>query len=164
MCDMLPDVVVSMTPHMKMGYVEVETAENPIFKERSVCRGQKFHFSDLIGEMKTVRSSPFIVTPQHQLAKVESSGYMVQNVVASYLHLHWSSNPSLTTDFMESAMRTSPIRKAFAVSFVSSATEIAFLLGAGGTLAGVTSICDYPSDAKSYPRQVDVAFHLMHLQ
>jgi len=63
---------------------------------------------------------------------------------------------SFAEQFVQSAISNSPHRKAFAVSFVSAATEIIFALGsyAQSTLAGVTSVCDYPPEAQLAPRQI----------
>lgn len=152
MCNVLPGVVVSMTPHMKMGYADIQLAENPIFQKDSLCRGQQFHFSEVVTS-DVNRSFPLLVTHQSPDAQVEKAGYTVGNVVASYFHLHWASNPSLAVDFVESAIRASPIRKMFAISFVSAATEIVFSLGAESALGGVTSVCDYPEHAQAYPRR-----------
>lgn len=157
MCSVLPGIVVSMTPHMKMGYAEIEMAENPIFQQGRICRGQQFHFSEVVTDDDSddeILLSPFLVTAQHLGAQVEKGGYVVANVLASYFHLHWSSNPALARDFVESAVRTSPIRKMFAISFVSAATEIIFRLGAENSLAGITSVCDYPKNAQDYPRRI----------
>ncbi len=154
MCNVLPEIVVTMTPHMKMYYAEILMKENPVFSQGSTCRGQKFHFSEVVEE-PSLQSRPFSVTPQHPGAIVEPGGYSVNNVLASYFHLHWASSPSLASDFVASAIQHSPLRcNAFCVSFVSTATEIVFELGAEEKLAGVTSICDYPSHARSFPRQV----------
>ena len=153
MCNVLRDVVVAMTPHMKMCYATVEMEENPIFRNKIVCRGQEFHFSEIVEAPDLSR--PFSVMPEQPEATAEPDGYSIHNAVASYFHLHWASQPLLAQDFVASAIRCSPIRRdAFAVSFVSAATEIVFALGAEEKLAGVTSVCDYPSHARCFPRHV----------
>jgi len=156
MCNVLHDIVVTMTPHMKMYYAEIEIKENPIFAQGTTCRGQTFHFSDIVADKVPFSlSRPFSVTPQQFNATAEPGGFCICNVVASYFHLHWASQPSLARDFVTSAIRHSPIQNnAFAVSFVSTATEIAFALGAEDKIAGVTSVCDYPTHARTFPRRI----------
>ena len=43
-------------------------------------------------------------------------------------------------------------------SFLPSATEIIYELGAGDQLVGVTHECDYPEEAKSKPRVIKSSF------
>lgn len=97
MYDVLPDVVVTMTPYMKMYYTEIEMQDNPIFAQGTICWGQKFHFSE-IAEMPLSLSRPFSVMPQQPGAIAEDGGYSAHNIVASYFHLHWASQPSLAKD------------------------------------------------------------------
>jgi len=192
MCGVLP-ITVRMTPHMKMYYADIEfTASNPLFPAGGKCRGQKFHFSEIInvnGKIKEngenqyginykdipkMINSPLLVTPELPESIPEHAGFSTQNTFASYFHSHFSSflendvedknqnkkienEPILKTlaeHFVETAILNSPHRKAFAVSFVSAATEVIFALGAQSTLAGVTSICDYPPEAQCAPRQI----------
>jgi cobyrinic acid a,c-diamide synthase len=181
MCRVLPGITVSMTPHMKMYYAQVQmTANNPIFPAGGTCRGQKFHFSEAVlssnedkddnknnasnavvpveDESSAVvqAEAPYIVTPQTPGSQPEPGGYTIHNVIASYFHLHWASRPSMAREFVDSAIRNSPFQKRkSAASFVSAATEIAFALGVGDSmLAAVTSVCDYPRRARAYPRRV----------
>ncbi|MEO9319561.1 MAG: cobalamin-binding protein [Nitrososphaera sp.] len=49
------------------------------------------------------------------------------------------------------------------VSFLPSATETLYLLGAGRNLVGVTHECDYPKQARYKPRLVQVAFDVKGL-
>ena len=50
------------------------------------------------------------------------------------------------------------------VSFLPSATEILYQLGAGDQLVGVTHECDFPAEAKSKPRVIHSSFdpHIMN--
>jgi len=180
MCRVLP-ITIRMTPHMKMYYSEIEfTSNNPLFPTGGKCRGQKYHFSEVVEEFSgnakdgdeyevSSDASPLLVTPLLPGALPEDAGFTVNNTVASYFHVHFASyndglagnksstqTTSFAEQFVHSAIATSPRRKAFAVSFVSAATEIIFALGlyAQSTLAGVTSVCDYPPEAQLAPRQI----------
>jgi len=184
MCGVIPNTFARMTPHMKMYYAEIEFGpDQTLFPVGMVCRGQKFHFSETMtvhdhtgdglgvgeyqgggtGDRKTMPPSseavtttaPILVTPQTPGAEREPTGYAIHNTVASYLHVHFASNPLLADAFIQSAIAYSPRRRRFeAVSFVSAATEIVFALHAEGCLGGVTSICDYPPIARSTPRSI----------
>lgn len=180
MCGVLP-ITIRMTPHMKMYYSKIEfTSSNPVFPAGGKCRGQKFHFSEVMNgenanwddnrkdeEMSKLGESPLLVTPQLPGALPEPAGYSWNNTFASYFHIHFASYDDSLTDeaepsapktlaerFVENAISNSPHRKAFAVSFVSAATEIIFALEAQSTLAGVTSVCDFPPQAQYAPRRV----------
>ncbi len=181
MCGIFP-FSTRMTPHCKMYYASIKfSSENPLFPPGGQCRGQLFHFSEIVEEeasrVRTTREdangigtdishSPFLVTPQLPGATSEPTGIVVNNAFASYLHLHFASfvdkainvgaenSKTLADHLVQNAITTSPYRNAYAVSFVSAATEIIFALGQGSTLAGVTSICDFPVEARSAPRRV----------
>eukprot|EP01138_Halocafeteria_seosinensis_P010700 gb/GECG01010927.1/.p1 GENE.gb/GECG01010927.1/~~gb/GECG01010927.1/.p1 ORF type:complete len:1297 (+),score=152.79 gb/GECG01010927.1/:1-3891(+) len=155
MCSVFPELVVNMSAHAKMYYVEVEMMQNPVFDKGRICRGQKFHFSEIVNEPQhNEHSSPFRVTPQNPGAIAQWDGFTVHNVLASYYHLHFASQPCLAADFIRNVTEHSPVKMADSISFVSAATEIAFALGVENRLSGVTSICDYPARAQSYPRQI----------
>ena len=44
------------------------------------------------------------------------------------------------------------------VSFLPSATEILYEIGAGSQIKGVTHECNYPKEAKSKPRVINPSF------
>ena len=177
MCGVLPGIHIRMTPHMKMYYAEIEfTSKNPLFQSEAggSCRGQKFHFSEVMNDPVTnaliddqstatkLCNSPILVTPQLPGATHESAGFTIHNTFASYFHLYFASyipssgaqKNSLADEFVESAITHSPYRKTYAVSFVSAATEIIFALNLQSKLAGVTSLCDFPPQARCAPRQI----------
>ena len=175
MCGVIP-ISTRMTPHCKMYYASIEfTSQNPLFPSGGAhCRGQLFHFSEIVEEgAENEISSPFMVTPQLPGANPEPAGIVVYNTFASYLHLHFASfvdkgksdasenynagsfkTKTLADHFIQKAIATSPHRKAYAVSFVSAATEIVYALRQESALAGVTSICDYPTEARCAPRRI----------
>ena len=95
------------------------------------CRGQEFHFSEVLveaekvggaktispsGEEETRRQGPVIITAERPGAKPKASGYSYRNTFASYLHIFFSSKVngngetmgSLADDFVCSAIRNSP--------------------------------------------------------
>jgi len=163
MCSVFPDAFSRMTPHMKMHYAVIEfTAENPIFTPGQQCRGQKFHFSETLFDNeqgatddKSDRKFPLKATPETVMnVKSEMVGLVYENVVASYYHLHFASNTAIASELIRKALDCSPSRKHIAISFVSAATEIIFAMGAEHKLGGVTSLCDYPPEARCAPRHI----------
>ena len=163
MCNVFPDVTSRMTPHMKMHYAVIEfTADNPIFTPGQQCRGQKFHFSETIfdnednnSRERSNRIFPLKATPETVVGvQPEMVGLMYKNIVASYYHLHFASNTAIASEFTRKALEFSPSRDHTAISFVSAATEIIFAIGAESKLGGVTSLCDYPPEARCAPRRI----------
>ena len=158
MCGILQQTT-AMTPNVKLGYYEATaTKENPLFEEGLTCRGQEFHFSHVLEESRNDVAAFMISSANASTGTSPNEplpvGFSLQNVVASYMHLHWASCPVMASSFCQSARRNSPFKCAKAVSFVSAATEIVFALGQERMLAGVTSICDHPARAPLYPRRI----------
>ena len=129
MCNVFPSIEIRMTPRMKMHYAQLEFApNNAIFTPGQKCRGQKFHFSEVIHEETDTTNTerhqqdhhktngPYLVTPELPVSSSTGpskmpTGYSVHNVVASYYHLHWASNPSLANEFCQAALQYSPSRR-----------------------------------------------------
>ena len=163
MCAVFPDTVSRMTPHMKMHYAVIEfTANNPIFTPGQQCRGQKFHFSETFDEHDVANPSesnekifPLKATPETIMdVQPELVGLTYNNVVASYYHLHFASNIAVASEFIQKSIALSPSRNHTAISFASAATEIIFAIGAESKLGGVTSLCDFPPEARCAPRRI----------
>jgi len=115
MCGVFP-IAIRMTPHAKMYYAEIEFSPSPspkptnndhgscapvLFPPMGKCRGQRFHYSVVVEEEEDDairhdnendgRTSPLLVTPVLPGAKPEPEGYAVNNTMASYFHLHFTS-------------------------------------------------------------------------
>ncbi|KAK9828636.1 hypothetical protein WJX72_001237 [[Myrmecia] bisecta] len=97
---------------MKMGYVEVQTQANcPLFPANATVRGHVFHFSEILQESVVPGFTPgskdegwqatYKALMQTPGAEQVPEGYTRNNVVASYVHLHFGSNPA----FAESLVR-----------------------------------------------------------
>jgi cobyrinic acid a,c-diamide synthase len=135
LCGVFPDVVSRMTSKMKMHYATIEfTEDNPIFTPGKHCRGQKFHFSEIIfggttciADNKKHKSRgdidfnergnsgqkfPIKVTPETVMnVQSEFVGLMKHNTLASYYHLHFASNPTIASELAHKALECSPWRK-----------------------------------------------------
>ena len=96
-----------MTPKIQaLGYVEVETQTPTILGGAGLrFRGHQFRYSEpktltgKIDQVYTVR--------RRRGGEVTTEGYMTKNVLASYIHSHWASNPVVAEGFVNScAMRS----------------------------------------------------------
>jgi cobyrinic acid a,c-diamide synthase len=94
LCGALP-LSTQMPSGLSIGYVEVHTTGGP-FGEGQTARGHLFHHSQITNEpgldhCYTVRSAR---------GDISDEGYSAGNVLASYIHLHFSSAPELPAAFV----------------------------------------------------------------
>jgi cobyrinic acid a,c-diamide synthase len=85
-----------------LGYVEVETQrETPLGPPGVRFRGHQFRYSELVGapppDGYTVRAKPGGATVRE--------GYGAGNVLGSYVHAHWASNPLAAGGFVDACCR-----------------------------------------------------------
>jgi cobyrinic acid a,c-diamide synthase len=100
-----------------LGYVEVTLTNDSLWGERgAVLRGHEFHYSELIG-------SPLDAPCWTQVYKIKrrrsekafSEGFQQNNVLASYVHLHWASQPGNVEVFINQC-GANPVRNAGVVT------------------------------------------------
>lgn len=93
-------VTIRMLPKRKaLGYREVELSADSIFGPAGrVARGHEFHYSE-IGEMPSNVERLYRVSRQGQELGME--GYRYRNCLATYVHLHFGSNPAIALSFVE---------------------------------------------------------------
>jgi cobyrinic acid a,c-diamide synthase len=94
-CGVLPFHTTMPAP-LALAYVEVATTGG-LFGSGQTARGHLFHHSTIVGTPATDRCY------QIKTSRGEKSdeGYQVNNVLASYAHLHLSSNPALAVAFVD---------------------------------------------------------------
>jgi cobyrinic acid a,c-diamide synthase len=95
LCGVLPFSTTMPAP-LAIGYVEVTTTGGP-FGSGQTARGHLFHHSAIAGEPATDRCYEL----KNSRGEETQEGYLIQNVLASYVHLHLASNPALATDFID---------------------------------------------------------------
>jgi cobyrinic acid a,c-diamide synthase len=95
MCGVLP-LVTRMLAGLQIGYVEVTTIGG-LFGPGHVVRGHVFHHSALAGAEPDGRSYRMRRSGGDEVAE----GYSSDNVLASYAHLHFASDPTLAPAFVE---------------------------------------------------------------
>jgi cobyrinic acid a,c-diamide synthase len=90
-----------LTAKLALAYAEVRTISHGIFPSKQTARGHVFHYSEIVGE--TPASRCYLVKPWPGDAFEE--GFRTQNALASYVHLHFMSNPSLAESFVTTCER-----------------------------------------------------------
>jgi cobyrinic acid a,c-diamide synthase len=86
---------------VRFGYTEVSfTADCLLGRTGATARGHSFHYSTIDG----VPDVPCAYRVRSTLSGAEGiEGYVVGNVLASYVHLHFLSNPELSATFVRAA-------------------------------------------------------------
>jgi cobyrinic acid a,c-diamide synthase len=99
MVGVLP-AAVRMRPHgLTLGYAEVTLAGDCLLgRAGTVARGQEFHASTLGPVAPAIRRVYAVHTPA---GGERAEGYLVGRTLMSYLHLHFGSNPTLATAFVD---------------------------------------------------------------
>jgi len=115
MCGLVP-FATRLTSAVKTGYVQVTIAPgNPLFKSGERVRGQTFRFSDIDGDRPGKMrvgddnrgigwGATYEVQPEAKFGNpagdMELDGFAWNNVLVSYIHLHFGANPSLARSFV----------------------------------------------------------------
>jgi cobyrinic acid a,c-diamide synthase len=96
---------VRMLPRLKaLGYREVTLAAAGILGPAGTkARGHEFHYSEMLGEPIGV-SRLYRLTPRKG-GEALAEGYSQHNVLASYVHLHFGSNPEVACNLVASCRR-----------------------------------------------------------
>jgi cobyrinic acid a,c-diamide synthase len=86
---------------VRFGYTEVSfTSDCLLGRAGATARGHSFHYSTIDG----APDADCVYRLRSTLSGAESAeGYVVGNVLASYIHLHFLSNPELSANFVRAA-------------------------------------------------------------
>jgi cobyrinic acid a,c-diamide synthase len=80
---------------LTLGYAEVRARhDNPLLLAGEMARGHEFHYSILDEEMDGPEAAYDLTSPAVR------HGYRERNLLASYVHLHFASNPALAPNFV----------------------------------------------------------------
>ncbi len=95
-----------MLPHLqRLGYVQGEILKNcPLFREGNAFRGHEFHYSEIEEMPHHVQRCYRLTGRKNQPVFYE--GYSLFNTLASYVHIHFSSNPSIAEEFVATCALT----------------------------------------------------------
>jgi len=99
MAGILPGTVRMRADRFSLGYVEVETtAPTPLGPTGTVARGHEFHYSTLDGPPPTIDRA--YALRERGRGPMRSEGFRHKGVLASYVHLHFGSNPAIAGAFV----------------------------------------------------------------
>ena len=103
MAGLIPADAVMHDRLQALGYVEVETVAPSILGTRGLrFRGHQFRYSTLAPEPHGIERV-YAVRPRWGGQFTE--GYRTGNLLASYVHAHWASNPSAAAGFVKSCVQ-----------------------------------------------------------
>jgi cobyrinic acid a,c-diamide synthase len=90
---------VRMSGKMVLGYREIKASRDTVLMPvGGVMRGHEFHYSEWIKPEMTA-DYPFIVR-QRSGERLPQEGFAEGNLLASYVHLHFASNPEIAPNFV----------------------------------------------------------------
>ncbi|MBI5522486.1 MAG: cobyrinate a,c-diamide synthase [Desulfarculus sp.] len=93
-----------MLPRLRsLGYREITlTVDNPLGNAGTVARGHEFHYSEVNGQEADPQTSANIYQATGRRGpQPDCQGFLRGNVLASYVHLHFGSNPALAPALVE---------------------------------------------------------------
>ena len=105
MVGMVPGQMVMRSGKLSLGYAEVEAlCNNILMHDGERARGHEFHYSQWEGELPQSQAAYLVLNKGRQLA-----GFVQGNILASYIHLHFASNPRLAPQFVKSCRMEGPL-------------------------------------------------------
>lgn len=112
MAAIVPGVAAMSNRLQALGYVEVETRSDSILgPAQTRFRGHQFRYSTLEGADRGGRiECIYNVAPRWGGAPF-AEGYRVGNMLASYVHAHWASNPAVAEAIVRSCIRSRVARQ-----------------------------------------------------
>jgi cobyrinic acid a,c-diamide synthase len=103
MADVIPGHTIMYDRLQALGYVEVETETDSVIGSAGLrFRGHQFRYSELkpVADLNRV----YRMT-RHYDGQVLPEGFRLRNVLASYVHAHWASNPRIAEHLVEVCSR-----------------------------------------------------------
>jgi cobyrinic acid a,c-diamide synthase len=111
MAAIIPGIAVMSDRLQALGYVEVETRSDSIVgPAHAQFRGHQFRYSTLEGDSGDRIDRVYSVAPRWGGASF-AEGYRIGNVLASYVHAHWASNPAVAEALVGSCARSRSARQ-----------------------------------------------------
>jgi cobyrinic acid a,c-diamide synthase len=99
MAGLIPGFAVMSARLQALGYVEVETRAPSILGPRGTqFRGHQFRYSILDGD--GAEALPHLYNVRPKWGAPFEEGYTREDLVASYVHAHWASNPQIAESFV----------------------------------------------------------------
>jgi cobyrinic acid a,c-diamide synthase len=90
-----------MLPRLKaMGYRDVEITDDSFFAFGMRAKGHEFHYSELDGNLDSKHGIKKVYQVSAK-GKKAAEGFLYKNCLASYVHLHFGSNPAMARRLVE---------------------------------------------------------------
>jgi cobyrinic acid a,c-diamide synthase len=106
MVGLLPGTAVMHARLRALGYVETETQARTILGPAGTrFRGHQFRYSELTLPAGAAPVALSYSVRRRRGEEMSREGYGVGNVLASYVHAHWASNPRVATELVASCTR-----------------------------------------------------------
>ncbi len=87
---------------LKLAYIKMRgSARNPLAKGNLMLRGHEFHYTHISPSASKKQAAWNIVDPD-----VRPEGFVVRNTLASYIHLHFATHPSLAPSLINWCSRS----------------------------------------------------------
>jgi cobyrinic acid a,c-diamide synthase len=103
MVGLIPGEAVMSDRLQALGYVDVETRTDSMLGAAGLrFRGHQFRYSNLQATPSDVEKVYLVRSRSGSEASTE--GYRINNVLASYIHAHWASNPLVAQGFVDSCV------------------------------------------------------------
>ncbi|HEY4707948.1 MAG TPA: cobyrinate a,c-diamide synthase [Thermodesulfobacteriota bacterium] len=83
-----------------LGYREVSLKRECPFLKKGTVRGHEFHYSEIISAPKNIKRA-------YKVEGAPCEGFTIKNTLASYVHLHFASNPAFAEGFVKAAKKYS---------------------------------------------------------
>jgi cobyrinic acid a,c-diamide synthase len=102
MVGLLPTEACMRDKLQALGYVEVETQVRSLLGAKGTrFRGHQFRYSELEPEPPTAELERAYSLRRRRGGETTREGYRQNNVLASYVHAHWASNPNVAAAFVD---------------------------------------------------------------
>lgn len=97
MVGLMPGEAIMKRSALSLGYAEVEArVSNPLMLSGERARGHEFHYSEWQGDTTGIATAYSVLNRGGRPA-----GFVRGNILATYVHLHFASNPKLAPRFVD---------------------------------------------------------------
>ncbi|MBI3755923.1 MAG: cobyrinate a,c-diamide synthase [Deltaproteobacteria bacterium] len=110
MVGVFPWVSRMLEKRKSLGYREIKASEDCLFLAKGqTMRGHEYHYSEIDEPSQKIKRV-YRITP-HTSRLTASEGYLYNNTLASYIHLHFASNPKFAEGFVKLCGRKKSVNK-----------------------------------------------------
>ena len=106
MVGVFPWVSRMLEKRKSLGYREVKVVDCQFLKKGHKIRGHEYHYSEIDEPPQKIKRC-YQLTP-HTSRLTASEGYLCKNTLASYIHLHFASNPKFAEGFVRACSLCHP--------------------------------------------------------